>query len=75
MMVCRMELERKLEMITTIVTAIFVAVYAAIAIRHVARYDLGFSFEEIRYAAVTIAAVAATFIAVDFLGNRTGNAE
>ena len=65
-----MEMESKLELVMTTVTAIFVAVYAAIAIRHVARYDLGLSFQEIRGAAVAIAAVMAPLVAIDFLGKQ-----
>jgi tetrahydromethanopterin S-methyltransferase subunit C len=75
MMVCKMEMESKLDQVTTIVTAVFVAVYAAIAIRHVARYDLGFSFQEIRYVALTIATVTATFVAADLFGKKPDNAE
>ena len=66
----KMEMESKLELVMTTLTAIFVAIYAAIAIRHVARYDLGLSLQEIRSAAVAIAAVMAPFVAIDFLGRQ-----
>ena len=66
-MVCNME--NKLD-IATIVSAVGVAVYAALAIRHVALYDLGFSFQQIRGAAMVIAAVILAVVAVDFFDKQ-----
>jgi hypothetical protein len=68
-------MESKLDMVTTTVSAGGVAAYVALAIRHVARYDLGFSFQEIRCAAVTIAVVMAAFIVIDVFAKRSGKAE
>ena len=62
-------MESKFE-IVTIASAVCVAAYAAVAIRYVARYDLGFSFQEIRGAAVAIAAVIAAPIAIDLFSKK-----
>jgi hypothetical protein len=64
----------KLDMLT-IFSAIGVAAYAAVAIRYVARYDLGFSFEEIRGAAMVSAVVIVAPIAIDFFGGRLGKSK
>ena len=69
MVVC--DMESKLD-IVTIVSAVCVAAYAALAIRYVAHYNLGFSFQEIRSAAMAAAAVIAAFIAIGFLGRKAG---
>jgi hypothetical protein len=53
-----------------------VGAYLAIALNHVAQYDLGYSLQEIRGAAMTTAVVlAATFIAIDFFGKKLGKAK
>lgn len=56
--------------IVTIAYAICVAGYAAIALDYVAHYDLGFSLQEVRGAAVLIAVVIAALIAIDFVGKK-----
>jgi hypothetical protein len=61
--------------IVAIISAVCVAAYAAVAIRYVTHYDLGFSFREIRSAALVIAVVIAAFIAIDFLRERFGKAQ
>jgi tetrahydromethanopterin S-methyltransferase subunit C len=53
-----------------IVSAVCIAAYAAIAIRHVAHYDLGFSLSEIRGAAVAIAIIIAALTGIDFFGKK-----
>ena len=67
-------MESKLD-IVTIVSAVCVAAYAAVAIRYVARYDLGFSLQQIRGAALVIAVVIAALIAIDFFGKKLGKAK
>jgi hypothetical protein len=59
--------------IVTIASAVCVAGYVAIALRHVALYDLGFSGEEIRSGAVIVALAIAAMIAIDFFGGKLGN--
>jgi len=54
------------------ITAVCVAAYAALAIKYVARYDLGFSLQDIRGVSVIIAVVIAALVAVDFFAKRTG---
>jgi len=66
-------MESKLD-IVTIVSAVCVAAYAAVAIRYVARYDLGFSLQEIRGAAVAMAAVIAAPIAFEIFNKNRGKA-
>ena len=58
--------------IVTMITAVCVAAYAALAIKYVARYDLGFSLQDIRGVSVIIAVVIAALVAVDFFAKRTG---
>jgi len=64
-------MESKLD-IVTMITAVCVAAYAALAIKYVARYDLGFSLQDIRGVSVIIAVVIAALVAVDFFAKRTG---
>jgi hypothetical protein len=59
--------------IVTIGCAIFVAGYAAMALRYVALYDLGFSGHEIRCGAVIVAVLMAAMVAIDFLGSKPDN--
>ena len=61
--------------IVTIVSAVGIAAYAAVAIRYVAGYHLGFSLQEIRGAAMVIAVVIAAPIAIDFLVEKLGKAK
>ena len=61
--------------IVTIVSAVGIAAYAAVAIRCVARYHLGFSLQEIRGVAMVIAVVIATPIAIDFPVEKLGKAK
>ena len=63
-------MEGKLD-IVAMITAVCVAAYAAAAIRYVARYDLGFSLEEIRGVSVVAAVVIAVLVAIDFFAKRT----
>ena len=70
--VCNME--SKFD-IVTIIHVVFVAAYVAIALDHVAQYDLGYSLQEIRGAAVMTAVVIAAFIAIDFFGKKLGKAK
>jgi hypothetical protein len=67
-------MESKLD-IATVVIAVCIATYAAVAMRYVACYDLGFSLEEIRGAAILIAVVIAAAIAIDFFGEKLGQAK
>jgi hypothetical protein len=60
--------------IATIIHVVFVAAYVAIAL-DVAQYDLGYSLQEIRGAAVMTAVVIAAFIAIDFFGKKLGKAK
>ena len=71
-LVCKMT--SKSDLVTTI-SAAFVAAYAAVAIGYVARYDLGFSLQEIRDAALVIAVVIATVVAIDFFGKKLRKAK
>lgn len=67
-------MESKLDVVTT-VCAVCVAAYAAIAIGYVARWDLGFSLEEIRTPALVIAVAIAALIAIDSFGKKFGKAK
>jgi hypothetical protein len=58
--------------IVTIGSAVFVAAYAAMALRYVALYDLGFSGQEVRGAAIIVAALMAAMVAIDFVGSKPG---
>jgi hypothetical protein len=58
--------------IVTMVSAVCVAGYVAIALRHVALYDLGLSGHEVRSGAVIVAIAMAAMVAVDFVGGRPG---
>ena len=61
--------------IVTIAIAVGVAAYVAIAMGYVARYELGFSLQEIRSAAVLIAVVIGSLVAIDFFGTTLGKAK
>jgi hypothetical protein len=63
MVVCNMESRFD---ITTIASAVGVAAYLAIAVGYVAHYQLGFSLQEIRGAAVLIAVAMGSLVAIDF---------
>jgi hypothetical protein len=67
-------MESKFDTVIT-ASAVGVAAYMAAAIGYVARYDLGFSTEEIRATAVAIAVVIAALIALDFFGKNHGKAK
>ena len=61
--------------IVTIAIAVGVAAYVAIAMDYAARYELGFSLQEIRSAAVLIAVAIGSLIAIDFFGTTLGKAK
>ena len=61
--------------IATIASAVGVAAYVAIAMGYVARHELGFSLQEIRSAAVLIAVVIGSLVAIDFFGTTLGKAK
>jgi hypothetical protein len=65
------EMETRFD-IVTMASAVCVAGYVAIALRHVALYDLGLSGEEIRTGAVIAAMAMAAVVAIDFVGNKLG---
>jgi hypothetical protein len=65
------EMETRLD-IVTMASAFCVAVYVAIALRYVALYDLGFSGQQIRSAAVISAIAMAAMVAIDFVGSKPG---
>lgn len=67
-------MENKLNPVTA-VSAVVVAAYAAIAMRWVAQYGLGFSLEQIRGTALFTAVVIAAFIAIEFFGKRLRRAK
>lgn len=67
-------MESKFDIVTT-ASAVGVAAYVAITIGYVARYDLGFSLQEIRGTAVVIAVIIAALIAIDFFGKKLGKAK
>ena len=71
-MVCNME--RKFDVVTA-ACAVWVAGYVAIMIAYVARFDLGFTPQQIRGAAVILAVAVAAFIAIDFFGKKLGKAK
>jgi hypothetical protein len=56
----------------TIAIAVVVAAYLAIATGYVAHYQLGFSPQEIRGAAVLIAVAVGSLIAIDFFRHNAG---
>ena len=58
--------------IVTIASAVGVAAYLAIAAAYVAHYQLGFSPQEIRGAAVLIAVAVGSLIAIDFFRHNAG---
>jgi hypothetical protein len=66
-------MESKLDGLVTIVIAVCVAAYAALAIGYLARLEL--SLQEIRGAAVLIAAVIATLVGIDFCGKKLRKAK
>ncbi len=58
--------------IVTIGCAVFVAGYAAMALRYLALYDLGFSGLQVRCGAMIAAALMAAMVAIDLLDNKPG---
>lgn len=68
-------MESKFDGIVAITNAVFVAAYVAITLGYVALYDLGFSGEEVRHAAMIAAILIAAMVAVDFFGKKLGKAE
>jgi hypothetical protein len=62
-------MEHKLD-IVTIAVAISVAAYVAIAMDYVALYDLGWSIQQIRSLALSMAIPTAALIAVEFFGEK-----
>jgi hypothetical protein len=56
--------------IAAIIVGVCVAGYAALAIRYVALYDLGFSLQHIRGTAIAIATPLAALVASDLLTRR-----
>ena len=71
-MVCNMKSD--LDVVMRL-SAACLAAYAAIAINYVARYDLGFSLQQIRDAALVIAVLLAALVAIDFFGKKLGKAK
>ena len=67
-------MERKFDMVTT-ACAVCLAGYVAFVVGYVARFDLGFSPQEIRVAAVVIAVALAALIAIDFFGKKLRKAK
>jgi hypothetical protein len=66
------EMENRFD-IVTMASALCVAGYAALALRYVALYDLGFSGHEVRCGAVIVALLMAAMVAIDLLGSKPGN--
>jgi hypothetical protein len=67
-------MKHELDVVTKI-SAGFVAAYVAIAINYVARYDFGFSAQQIRGAALVLAVIIAALIGIDFFGKKLGKAK
>jgi hypothetical protein len=65
------EMESRFD-IVTMASAVCVAGYVAIALRHVALYDLGLSGHEVGSGAVIVAIAMTAMVAVDFVGGRPG---
>jgi len=59
--------------IVTIGCAVFVAGYAAVALRYVALYDLGFSGQQVRSGAMIVAVLMAAMVAIDLLDSKPDN--
>jgi hypothetical protein len=57
----------------TLLMAVSAAASTAVTLAYIARYDLGFSREEIRTFAVVAASVAVALVVIEFFGKKLRN--
>jgi ABC-type proline/glycine betaine transport system permease subunit len=63
-------MEKAIDRFLTLLMAVSAAAFTAVTLAYIARYDLGFSREEIRTFAVVAASVAVALVVTEFFGKR-----
>ena len=64
------KMEKAIDRFLTILMAVSAAAFTAVTLGYIARYDLGFSREEIRTFAVVAASVAVALVVIEFFGKK-----
>jgi hypothetical protein len=64
------KMEKAIDRFLTILMAVSAAAFTAVTLAYIARYDLGFSREEIRTFAVVAASVAVALVVIEFFGKK-----
>jgi hypothetical protein len=63
-------MEKAVDRFLTLLMAVSAAASTAVTLAYIARYDLGFSREEIRTFAVVAASVAVALVVIEFFGKK-----
>jgi hypothetical protein len=63
-------MEKVVDRFLTLLMAVSAAASTAVTLAYIARYDLGFSREEIRTFAVVAASVAVALVVIEFFGKK-----
>ena len=63
-------MEKAIDRFLTLLMAVSAAAFTAVTLAYIARYDLGFSREEIRTFAVTAAAIGVALVAIEYFGKK-----
>jgi hypothetical protein len=66
-------MEKVVDRFLTLLMAVSAAASTAVTLAYIARYDLGFSREEIRTFAVVAASVAVALVVIEFFGKKLRN--
>ena len=65
-----LRMEKAVDRFLTLLMAVSAAASTAVTLAYIARYDLGFSREEIRTFAVVAASVAVALVVIEFFGKK-----
>jgi hypothetical protein len=63
-------MEKAIDRFLTRLMVLSTAAFTAVTLAYIARYDLGFSREEIRAFAVTAAGVGVALVGIDYFGKK-----
>jgi hypothetical protein len=63
-------MEKAIDRFLTLLMAVAAAAFTAVTLAYIARYDLGFSREEIRTFAVIAAAIGVALVAIEYFGKK-----
>ena len=63
-------MEKAIDRFLTLLMAVSAAAFTAVTLAYIARYDLGFSREEIRTFAVIAAAIGVALVAIEYFGKK-----